>query len=400
MKINVLVLFGGKSTEHEVSIISASQTMENIDRDKYEIYPVYMSKDGDFYYNKDVLMDVKNFKDEKSLFKKLTKVSILKNKNRTYLVKENNKIFGNNIICTIDVAFPIVHGTNVEDGSLQGYLHTLNLPVVGPNTIGGALSMDKYIMKQVLKAEGLPVLDAKKYSIKEYKNSDLISDIEKNFSYPIIIKPINLGSSIGINKAKDREGLIKALELGFNFSQYVLVERAITNLREINCAVLGNNDDQIVSVLEEPLYNDEILSFTDKYLGGGKCGNKLGFKTGVKSNNKTANGTKSSGMASLSRKVPAEIDENKEKLIKKLAVDTFKILNLTGVSRIDFMIDVDTDKVYINEINSIPGSLSYYLYEPLGISFKDLIDKLIKIAVDEKRKEDNLLFSFESNLLK
>ena len=338
-------------------------------------------------------------KSEKKLFNKLTKVNFVKEKNKTYLIESKNKIIGTNKICTIDVAFPIVHGTNVEDGSLQGYLHTLNLPVVGPNTIGGALSMDKYIMKQVLKAEGLPVLDAKKYSINEYKNTDLISDIEKNFSYPVIVKPINLGSSIGINKAKDREGLMKALELGFNFSKYVLIERAITNLREINCAVLGNNDEQIVSVLEEPLYNDDILSFTDKYLGGGK-GAKGGVKTGIKSSAKTATGTKSSGMASLSRKVPADIDKDKEKLIKKLAIDTFKILNLSGVSRIDFMIDVDLDKVYINEINAIPGSLSYYLYDPLGISFKELIDRLIKIAIDEKRKEDNLLFSFESNLLK
>ena len=399
MKINLLVLFGGKSTEHEVSIITASQAMENMDKEKYEIYPVYMSKDGDFYYDKTLLLDVKNFKDEKKLFNKLTKVNFVKEKNKTYLIESKNKIIGTNKICTIDVAFPIVHGTNVEDGSLQGYLHTLNLPVVGPNTIGGALSMDKYIMKQVLKAEGLPVLDAKKYSINEYKNTDLISDIEKNFSYPVIVKPINLGSSIGINKAKDREGLMKALELGFNFSKYVLIERAITNLREINCAVLGNNDEQIVSVLEEPLYNDDILSFTDKYLGGGK-GAKGGVKTGIKSSAKTATGTKSSGMASLSRKVPADIDKDKEKLIKKLAIDTFKILNLSGVSRIDFMIDVDLDKVYINEINAIPGSLSYYLYDPLGISFKELIDRLIKIAIDEKRKEDNLLFSFESNLLK
>lgn len=399
MKINVLVLFGGKSTEHEVSIISASQAMENIDKEKYEIYPVYMSKDGDFYYDKVLLFDVKNFKDEKTLFQKLTKVNFIKDKNKTYLVEAKNKLIGTNKICTIDVAFPIVHGTNVEDGSLQGYLHTLNLPVVGPNTIGGALSMDKYIMKQVLKAEGLPVLDAKKYTLNEYKHNDLVSDIEKNFSYPVIVKPVNLGSSIGINKAKDREGLIKALELGFNFSKCVLIERAITNLREINCAVLGNSDEQMVSVLEEPLYNDDILSFTDKYLGGGK-GAKGSLKTGVKAAAKTASGTKSSGMASLSRKVPAEIDKKKEDLIKSLAVETFKILNLTGVSRIDFMIDGDNNKVYINEINSIPGSLSYYLYAPLGISFKELIDKLIKIAIDEKRKEDNLMFSFESNLLK
>ena len=155
----------------------------------------------------------------------------------------------------------------------------------------------------------------KKYSINEYKKTDLVSDIEDNFSYPVIVKPINLGSSIGINKAKDREGLIKALELSFNFSKYLLVERAITNLREINCAVLGNSDEQIVSVLEEPLYNDDILSFTDKYLGGGK-GAKGGLKSGIKSSAISATGTKSSGMASLSRKVNGSRRWTFEEIIK------------------------------------------------------------------------------------
>ena len=401
MKINVAILFGGKSTEHEVSIISALQAMENIDKEKYELYPIYMSKSGDFYYDKELLFDSKNYKDEKALLQKLARVYFIKDKNKTYLKKVSHSLFQNDEIAIIDVAFPIVHGTNVEDGNLQGFLHTLNLPIVGPNAYGGAVSMDKYGMKEILLAEGLPVLKAKKYNIKDYKEKDLVSDIENNFKYPVIVKPVNLGSSIGISKAKDKETLISALELAFSFANYILVERAITNLREINCAVLGGSNETIPSVLEEPLYKDEILSFTDKYLGGsgGAKGTK-GVKSGVKSGVKTSGGAKSSGMASLSRKVPAELDAKKENEIKDLAIKTFNILNLTGVSRIDFMIDVDEDKVYINEINPIPGSLAFYLYEPLGISYKELLDRLIKIAIDEKRMEDKLLFSFENNLLK
>ena len=301
------------------------------------------------------------------------------------------RFFGNKLNQLIDVAFPIVHGTNVEDGNLQGYFHTLNLPVVGPDTLSAALSMDKYVMKEYCKAIGVPVIDALRFDKNDFRDVDSIIKIVKSeFGFPIMVKPVNLGSSIGIKKAKDEAGLKEALELAFSFADVILIEKAIVNLREINCAVLGDKFDSKCSALEEPFGNDEILSFADKYMGGGK-GVKtsgLGAKTSGSGTKDCDKGTKicepsgtKGGMASLSRKVPADIDDMKAEEIKKYAKMVFKYLGCSGVSRIDFIIDKDTDKVYANEINSIPGSLSFYLFKPLGMDYKTLLDKLIKIAL-------------------
>ena len=402
MKLNVAVVFGGKSTEHEVSVISALQAIENIDKDKYNIIAIYMDKKGDFYYSKEnLLVDSKNFKNLNSLLSKCSNVYFVKDKNHTYLREVNAGLFGNKINQLVDVAFPIVHGTNVEDGNLQGYFHTLNLPVVGPDTLAAALSMDKYVMKEYCKAIGVPVIDALRFDRKDFRNVDeIINRVKNEIGFPVIVKPINLGSSIGIKKAKDEVSLKEALELAFSFADIILIEKAIINLREINCAVLGDKFDAECSALEEPFGNDEILSFADKYMGGSK--GAKGTKVGAKANNVGASPNKvgaKSGMASLSRKVPADIDEKKAEDIRKYAKMIFKYLGCSGVSRIDFIIDKDTDKVYANEINSIPGSLSFYLFKPLGMEYKTLLDRLIKIAVDNYKNEERLSFSFDNNLL-
>lgn len=406
MKLNVAVVFGGKSTEHEVSVISALQAIENIDKDKYNIIAIYMDKKGDFYYSKEnLLIDSKNYKNLSSLLSKCSNVYFVKDKNHTYLREVNAGLFGNKLNQLVDVSFPIVHGTNVEDGNLQGYFHTLNLPVVGPDTLAAAISMDKYVMKEYCKAIGVPVIDALRFDRKDFKNADeIINRVKNEIGYPVIVKPINLGSSIGIKKAKDESALKDALELAFSFSDIILVEKAITNLREINCAVLGDKFESECSALEEPFGNDEILSFADKYMSGGKgtkgskvvgAGSKVNY-VGDKLSGST--GTKG-GMASLSRKVPADIDEKKAEEIRKYAKMIFKYLGCSGVSRIDFIIDKDTDKVYANEINSIPGSLSFYLFKPLGMEYKSLLDRLISIAIENYKNEERLSFSFDNNLL-
>lgn len=405
MKLNVAVIFGGKSTEHEVSVISALQAIENIDKDKYNVIPIYIDKKGDFYYSNDnYLVDTSNFKNEKSLLSKCTRIYFVKDKNYTYIREVNAKLFGKKLNQLIDIAFPIVHGTNVEDGNLQGYLHTLNLPIVGPDTLSSAVCMDKYVMKEYCRAIDIPVIDALRFDKNDYKDiMDLIDRVEKEIAYPVIVKPVNLGSSIGIKKAKDEVGLKEALELAFGFADIVLVEKAIVNMREINCAVLGNKFVAECSALEEPFGHDEILSFADKYMGGTK-GSKAGTKyIGSKANNNgvkssSSSGTKS-GMASLSRKVPADIDEQTAEKIRTYAKKIFKYIGCSGVARIDFIIDKDTKKIYANEINSIPGSLSFYLFKPLGIEYKELLDRLINIAIDNYKNEERLSFSFDNNLL-
>ena len=400
MKINLLVFFGGKSTEHDISIISALQAMENLDRDKYDVYPVYIDKLGDFYFHKELLLSSKNFKNINLLKKSCERVTLIKDKQKVYLNTIDKKLFSDGKIANIDIVLPIVHGTNVEDGNLQGYIHTLGLPCVGCDTLSSGLGMDKYVMKQFLKAEGLPVIEGYRFDINDYKNIDkLITTIEEKLRYPMIIKPVNLGSSIGISKADNKQKLKESLDLAFSFSNLVIVEKAIVDLRELNCAVLGDRFDCMTSAVEEPFGNDEILSFQDKYMSGSK-GSKSGLsfsKTGAKSSDSNV-GAKS-GMASLKRQVPAKIDKNMEENVKTLAMKTFKTLGCSGVARIDFILDKNNNDIYINEINTIPGSLSYYLFTPIGIEYKELLDRMIKIALDNQRREQNLQFSFESSLL-
>lgn len=418
MKLNIAVVFGGKSTEHEVSVISALQAIENIDKDKYNVIAIYMDKNGDFYLSKDnLLIESKNYKNINSLLSKCSNVYFVKEKNHTYLREVNAGLFGSKLNQIIDVAFPIVHGTNVEDGNLQGYFHTLNLPLVGPDTLSSAVSMDKYVMKEYCKAIGIPVIDALRFDKNDFKEIDkLIKQVKDEIGFPVIVKPVNLGSSIGIKKATDESGLRDALELAFSFADIILIEKAITNLREINCAVLGDKFNAECSELEEPFGHDEILSFADKYMGGGGAkGGKVGTKSadigaksngvGAKSNDagaKLASPNKvgaKSGMASLSRKVPADLDEATSNEIKSYAKKIFKYIGCSGVARIDFIIDKDSNKVYANEINSIPGSLSFYLFRPLGMEYRELLDKLISIAIENYKDQERLNFSFENNLL-
>ncbi|WP_026524376.1 D-alanine--D-alanine ligase family protein [Butyrivibrio sp. MB2005] len=389
MKLKLAVLFGGKSTEHEISIISAIQAIGYINRDKYEVIPVYITKDNDFYIGEDI-DKIKEYTHIPELLKKSTRVVFIKDGNKVNLVRYPMKKFGNNVINSVDIAFPIVHGTNVEDGVLTGYLQTLGLPVVGCDVLSSAVGMNKYVMKTVLKDNGISVLDCKCYTWVDYEDAEaLVKKIEDAFKYPVIVKPINLGSSIGISKAGNTQELKEALELAFEFSKKILVEPAIVKLKEINCSVLGDYENAEASECEEPINSDEILSFEDKYIGGGsKGGAKGGAKTGG-----------SKGMASLKRKIPAEITDEQRSEIRKMAVDAFKCLGCSGVSRIDFMLDEETGKIYLNEINTIPGSLSFYLWEPLGKKYTQLLDDMIDIAIKQDRENNKIVFSFETNVL-
>ncbi len=382
MKIKVGVFFGGQSVEHEVSIISAIQAINNFDHDKYDIIPVYITKENYMFVGEDI-GNIKEYRDINKLISKSQRIILVNDNNKCELIKYPMKKFTKNVYDYIDIAFPIVHGTNVEDGILQGYLKHLNVPFVGCDALSSAIGMDKYVMKAVLKENDIPVLDCMSFNLKDYNEGieNIITKVESNIEYPVIVKPINLGSSVGIKIAKDKEKLDEAIEYAFQFSNRILVEHAISELKEINCSVLGDYEEAIASECEEPINTDEILSYEDKYISNG------GKTSGSK------------GMSSLKRKLPADISEDIKKEIQELAVKTFKILGCNGVSRIDFMIDKAIDKVYVNEINTIPGSLAFYLWEATGLKYKELLDKLITIALKRSREEEQVSYSFETNIL-
>ena len=391
MKTKVAVLFGGRSVEHEVSIISGLQAFAALNRDKYDPIVLYISKDGAFYTGEG-MNTVEFYRGLPSALKQATRVLPVPSEKGVELVRYPMKKFGNNVVAEFEVALPVVHGTNVEDGTLMGFLDMLGVPYASCDVTSSALGMDKFLMKAVLKQAGIPVLDAVEIDAKTYAaDADAVMDeIEKTVGYPMIVKPVNLGSSVGISKAADRRKLRASLDLAFDFSPLVLAEKAVEPLREINCAVLGDRDEAIASACEEPFGNDEILSFGDKYLSGGKGGAKGGAKTG---------GAKSAGMSSLKRRCPADIPADMTASVQEMAVKTFKALGCMGVSRIDFLMNADTKELWVNEINTIPGSLAFYLWEETGIGFSELLDRMIGLAFKRQRTKDSLTFTYETNIL-
>ena len=380
MKTTVAMMFGGKSVEHEVSVISGIQAYMNMDTEKYNVIPVYMTKKNEMYIGSEI-GKIESYKDIKGLLSKSQRVVMMNNDGKVQLVSFPLKKFGKNQVIDIDIAFPVVHGTNVEDGAFQGYLKTLGVPFVGCDVTASAVGMDKYVSKYILKENNIPVLDAKLFTLADYRDMEgLLNRIENELGYPVIVKPVNLGSSVGISVAKDRVELTNSIDDAYRYATKVLVEHAITNLREINCSVLGDENDAIASEIEEPLHTKDILSYEDKYVSNAK-------------------GSGSKGMASVSRKIPAEVSSEMREEIRSLAVRGFKALGCNGVSRIDFMIDCDTNKLYFNEINTIPGSLSFYLWEPTGVPYKELLDRMINLCLKRARQEESITFTFDTNIL-
>ncbi|MCL1824184.1 MAG: D-alanine--D-alanine ligase [Oscillospiraceae bacterium] len=378
MKIKLAVFFGGKSVEHEVSVITALQAINFLNPQKYEIIPVYMDKNNCMYTGV-FTGRIESYADIPALIRQSTRVIPVRDGEKVFLVKYPSR-FGKKIISEIDIAFPMGHGTNVEDGVLQGYLHFLNIPYVGCDVFSAACGMNKYAQKILLKAEGILVLDCVKI-----KNADFFADAEKTvksikekINFPAVIKPVNLGSSVGIKIAGSAEDLEEALEHAFLFSDEIIAERAVQNLREINVSVLGDKESAIASECEEPFANDEILSYDDKY----------------KNSNKGK-----SGMASLSRKIPADIPPELREKIRELAVKAFISLGCSGVARIDFLLDNETGELFYNEINTLPGSLSFYLWEPVGIKYSELLEKMLELAMKRERLNKAVNFSFETNIL-
>lgn len=378
MKTNIGVFFGGRSTEHEISVISASQAMHAIDRSKYDVTPIYITKEGR-YYTGDALFDVANYRDIPSLLAKCTQVYMEPSYGDYNLYRVKKPMFGTPVLTKLDVVIPVLHGSNVEDGIFEGVLETIGIPYAGCSTLASANGMDKITMKMILQANGIPVVDYVWFTDKQWhtQKDELIRKIEEKLGYPVIVKPANLGSSVGIGRARDREQLIEKLDEAQRYSARIIVEHMVDNLQEINCSVLGDCDSYESSATEEVMKTGDILSYTDKYAGGSK---------GAK------------GMQASAKEIPARLPDDENERIRFLAGETFRALSCHGVSRIDFIIDRDTRDIYVNEINTIPGSLSFYLWEATGLTFDKLMERLVALALKRKREQEKKTFSFDQNI--
>lgn len=380
--IKLGVIFGGPTVEHEVSVISAVQAMKSIDTEKYDIYPIYIAKDRTWYTGK-MLMDIDIYRDFDNL-KRFAKKVVLVNKNGSFILKTLGTI--SKTVTDLDVVLPIVHGNNMEDGTIQGYLEMVGIPYVGSGIIGSSLGQDKVIMKQVFSSVGIPVVPyVWFFDYQYYENKEEIKKDVSKLDYPVIVKPATLGSSVGISFVKEEKDLFKAIEEAITYDRKIVIEKAVTNLVEVNCSVLGSYEKMEASVLEEVMSTKEFLTYQDKYVGSSKVKGKI------------PNGSK--GMASASRIIPARLDSDTTLKIQNIAKDAFMALNLSGVCRIDFLVDGKTNKVYINEPNTIPGSLSFYLWEKSGKSYTDLLDEMITIAIKDYKNKSKKVTTFDTNIL-
>ncbi len=380
MKPRIAFVFGGRSVEHEISIITGLQAFSAFKSDKYDAYPLYLTKNNEMYVGPELEV-IENYRNIDDLLSRSARVVLVSDTTGNKLVGYPMKKFGKSLEVPIDMAFLCVHGTNVEDGALQGYFKTLGVPIVGCDVESAAVGMDKFAQKAIVKAAKIPVLKARKYNVSEFSEPDaLVKQIEEKFSYPVIVKPLNLGSSIGIEVAKNSTELHEALDVAFSYSTDLIVERALTNFYEINCAVLGDGEACKPSEIEKPFSADEILSYKDKYMSGSKNGG-------------------SKGMASVTREIPARVPEKMKKKIQKYATKAFSALGCNGVARIDFLVDEDDGEIYFNEINTIPGSLAFYLFEPLSMSYSELLSEMVRLAEKRQREESRVVYSFDTNVL-
>lgn len=379
--IKVGVIFGGESVEHEVSIITAVQAMNFINSQKYEVVPIYIDKKRNWYTG-ELLREMETYKDLENIGNYAKEVTLTR-KDDEFILQKKRGIF-KGVVNTIDVAFPIVHGKGVEDGSLSGYLETIGIPYVGPSMLGASIGQDKVVQKQVLAAADVPVVNYTWFYDQEYLEDEenILKDIKK-LGYPVIVKPARLGSSVGITVAKNEKEVKDAIDEAIKYDEKIVVEAMVPNLLELDCAVLGSNNKMECSLIGEMMTKNDFLTFEDKYIGnGGKKGPKNGNKIST------------SGF-----KIPADVDKEIEEKIYTEAQKAFRALNLSGVTRFDFLVNKETKEVFVNEPNTIPGCLAFFFFTPKGKKYPKLLDELINGAIKEYKNSQKKVTSFESNVL-
>jgi D-alanine-D-alanine ligase len=399
--LHVGVVLGGVAPEHEVSVISALQAAARLDRDRYTPVPIYVAKDGTWYTGAP-LLDVEQYRDLDALRDDARPVALVPTPHGHLELLEDRERgalqrFKRPPLRTrIDVMLLGLHGGPGENGGVQGLCETFNVPYTSAGVFGSALGMDKVMSKRVCREVDIPVVDFVAFREDEwgYREEEALDQCEAELDYPLVVKPARCGSSIGISQVETRDALDGAIEDAFRYDDKVVVEEAVEDLREINCSVLGDAHDATPSMLEEPVPSDddEVLTFQDKYMREDGEGAKDGG--GAKSGESAPD-----GMASQDRIVPARLSDERTEDIQEMAVRIFHQFECAGVVRIDFMIDEATGELYFNEINTIPGSFSFYLWEPSGVPFDELLDRLVDIARRRHRDQNGRVQTYDVNLL-
>ncbi|MEG1701608.1 MAG: D-alanine--D-alanine ligase family protein [Erysipelotrichaceae bacterium] len=370
MKLRLAVLYGGESVEHEISILSALQVMNALDKNKYQVIPIYIGKDHTMYQG-ERLWEIETYQDMTQLKTKVESINIIK-QGSNIVIQPLKRSFHKKQI--IDLVLPIIHGTNGEDGCIQGYLEMIGLPYCGSGVLASSIGQDKVIMKQIMNQQGITTPPY--FYILANEPASLYSNKADKLGYPLIIKPANLGSSIGIHVVQNAKALRLLLQDSFLYDDKVIVEKVIPHLREMNISVLGNYLQSECSAIEEVMKSKDLLSYEDKYQD-----------------------TKSKGILSTKRILPALISEDMKLRIEKLALQTFHALCSDGVVRIDFLINDESKEVYVNEINTIPGSLAFYLWKDQGYLFHELLDQVILLGLKKMKRKQQKIMSYDTNIL-
>ena len=389
-KMNIAVFFGSRSCEHDVSIVSALQCIEATKAAGFNVTPVYISRDG-LWYTGEPLENIETFREFNPMTKGITRVTLDVTANAGDLwawPPQRAGLFAKvpAPLCHIDCVIPVFHGWHGEDGTIQGLLEMANIPYASSGVLGSAIGMDKIAMKQILRGAGFPVLDFVWFTREQLKKERqaVIERVEKEIKYPAFIKPAALGSSIGVSRAKNREELERALDVAASYDRRILVEVGVVHPVEINCAAVGYGEDVPASVCEMPVpsSNDTFLDFWQKYL-----------------RNASTKGEDSRGMKSLSRVVPAPIGDELTGRIQTMTCDIFKLLDCCGTVRVDFILD-QNDMLFVNEPNTIPGSLAFYLWKASGLDFPKLIEKMVEDALRAHADKNSSVFAYDSSILK
>ncbi|MGH2348971.1 MAG: D-alanine--D-alanine ligase family protein [bacterium] len=382
----VAVLFGGRSVEHEVSVITGHQAMDALEVAGFAVLPIYVAKDGAWYAGRP-LQNLKLYADrglDLGRIRDVYRVSLSPDRAIRELVSSPqaaSRLFGRPPALWADVFFPTIHGTYGEDGTLQGLFEVADVPYVGSGVVASAIAMDKVRTKALCRAARLPVIDCISVSRDAWRNGDGFADRVADFcGYPAMVKPVNLGSSIGVARCADRAALEQAVDTALVLDERVLVERALTDFIEINCSVMG---PPIKASVCEQVSSSAVLTFDDKYRRG---------KTGPKQAGKA-------GMAGQHRLIPAPIPADLTGRVQTLAAKVFELTGASGVARVDFLYEPRHDALYINELNTMPGSLAFYLWEATGIPFDALVTELVGIAKARHQARAATQFVFDANLL-